>query len=119
MPFLPLATPQALTAIDDLLSQDQILIAGALRLERSQVGDEVRPSVKPRSKVFNSMIVFAPDGSAAAIYDKLHLVPFGEYLPFAGFLESIGLQSVTRIRGGFAEGPSPRPLLAVPSSSSH
>jgi apolipoprotein N-acyltransferase len=78
------------------------------------VGDEVRPSVKPRSKVFNSMIVFAPDASVAAIYDKLHLVPFGEYLPFAGFLESIGLEAVTRIRGGFAVGPSPRPLLAVP-----
>lgn len=114
MPFLPLATPQALAAIGRLLPERTHLVAGALRLERSEVGDEVRPSVKAKSKVFNSMIVFAPDGGAEAIYDKLHLVPFGEYLPFAKTLEWLGLETITRIRGGFAAGKSPRPLLSVP-----
>lgn len=114
MPFLPLATPQALDAIGELLPEDTYLIAGALRLENSKAGDEVRPSVKARSKVYNSMIVFGPDGKAASIYDKLHLVPFGEYLPFTETLEAIGLEALTRIRGGFATGPSPRPLLSVP-----
>jgi len=114
MPFLPLATPQALSAIGELLPESTYLIAGALRLESSKAGDEVRPSVKAKNKVFNSMIVFGPDGEARAIYDKVHLVPFGEYLPFSETLEQIGLEALTRIRGGFAVGPRPRPLLAVP-----
>lgn len=114
MPFLPLATPRALTAIGELLPENTYLIAGALRLEASRLGDEVRPSVKAKGRVFNSMIVFGPEGGATAVYDKLHLVPFGEYLPFTETLEWIGLEALTRIRGGFAAGPSPRPLLSVP-----
>ncbi|KUO56969.1 MAG: apolipoprotein N-acyltransferase [Alphaproteobacteria bacterium BRH_c36] len=114
MPFLPLATPQAISAIGELLPPSAHLVAGALRLENSNIGDEVRPGVRAKNKVFNSMIVFGPDGQAEAIYDKVHLVPFGEYLPFSETLEQIGLEALTRIRGGFAVGPRPRPLLAVP-----
>ncbi len=114
MPFLPLATPAALNAISEILPEGKYLIAGALRLEDSQAGDEVRPGVQSKNKVYNSMIVFGPDGQAQSIYDKVHLVPFGEYLPLTKTLESIGLEALTRIRGGFAVGPSPRPLLNVP-----
>ncbi len=114
MPFLPLATPQALAAIGDLLPPDRYLIAGALRLEGSKPGDEVRPSVKARAKVYNSIIVFGADGNRVTLYDKLHLVPFGEYLPFRETMDSWGLEALTRIRGGFAVGPNPRPLLDVP-----
>jgi apolipoprotein N-acyltransferase len=114
MPFLPLATPRALIAISDLLPDKTHLITGALRLERSAPGDEVRPSVQPNSKVFNSILVFGPDGGLTTLYDKLHLVPFGEYLPFKETLDWLGLQALTRIRGGFAVGPSPRPLLTIP-----
>jgi apolipoprotein N-acyltransferase len=40
-------------------------------------------------------------------------VPFGEYLPFQPTLEAIGLEQLTRIRGGFDIGPTPRPLLRI------
>lgn len=114
MPFLPLATPQALSAIAQILPDNTYLLAGALRLEQSQVGDEVRPSVKPKSDVYNSLLVFGPDGELVTLYDKIHLVPFGEYLPFTETLNSIGLEALTRIRGGFSIGPKPRPLLSIP-----
>ena len=32
---------------------------------------------------FNSLAVLGPDGTPAAVYDKHHLVPFGEYIPLA------------------------------------
>ncbi|PIW60139.1 MAG: hypothetical protein COW13_03960, partial [Candidatus Omnitrophica bacterium CG12_big_fil_rev_8_21_14_0_65_50_5] len=35
---------------------------------------------------FNSAVLIAADGSAGGQYDKIHLVPFGEYVPLRGFL---------------------------------
>jgi apolipoprotein N-acyltransferase len=39
-------------------------------------------------------------------------VPFGEFLPFQSLLESVGLQQLTRVRGGFNAG-GPRRLLRI------
>ena len=59
-------------------------------------------------------MVFGDQGNLEQTYDKIHLVPFGEYLPMQALLESIGLEQLTRWRGGFATGPVPRPLLTIP-----
>ena len=34
-----------------------------------------------RYRIYNSAVVFAQDGHVAGRYDKMHLVPFGEYVP--------------------------------------
>jgi apolipoprotein N-acyltransferase len=41
--------------------------------------DEVERGSTPR--FFNSAIMVGPDGSTGGVYRKLHLVPFGEYVP--------------------------------------
>lgn len=108
MPFLPLSTPQALQALGEMLPDGTHLLAGALRAD----GDP-SPSTG-RRQAFNSLIALGPDGQPIAIYDKIHLVPFGEYLPMQPLLERFGLQKLVGWRGGFSIGQSPRPLLEVP-----
>jgi apolipoprotein N-acyltransferase len=107
MPFVPLSQPIALAEIGTLLDGKRRLVSGALRL-----GDASRTG---RHVVYNSMLVFEGSNPAQAtgIYDKIHLVPFGEYLPAQGMLEAIGLQQITRQRGGFAAGAGPRSLLSI------
>lgn len=44
-------------------------------------------SVSSRSgRDYNAVFLINPSGALAAEYDKRHLVPFGEYVPFGGFL---------------------------------
>lgn len=113
MPFRPLEHPEALGALKDLLKgSDTILLSGGLRVDFSGRENSVADFQKiPR--LFNSIIAFSKEGGVLDIYDKIHLVPFGEYLPFQKFLETIGLQQLTKIRGGFSSGPNPRPLFRL------
>lgn len=50
---------------------------------------------------YNSVIAVYPDGSLSRRYDKRHLVPFGEFIPFAGFIGK-----VVPFVGEFNEGTS-------------
>ena len=107
MPFRPLEHPEALNAIAGLLPDGgPLLLSGGLRVEPGKDDND--------AAAYNSLLALDPAGKPAAIYDKIHLVPFGEYLPFQPVLEAIGLQQLTKLRGGFAAGPSPRPLLQLP-----
>ena len=57
---------------------------------------------------WNSVALIGTDGSQQSIYDKHHLVPFGEYIPFPWLLERIGLRRMTVGEGyGYVEGPGP------------
>jgi apolipoprotein N-acyltransferase len=92
-PFFLTREPDALARITRLLGPGAVLITGAVRL--------AEPVNSSEPGVYNSIYVIDHDGSIVSLYDKMHLVPFGEYLPFQHFLESLGLQQLTKQRGGF------------------
>ncbi len=56
------------------------------------VGDiaVVQDPGQARNSVYNSATFVATDGTFAGRYDKMHLVPFGEYVPFQKFLSFAG-----------------------------
>ena len=99
----------AFAELGAMLDEGQVLISGGLRRERA-----ARPG--ERDRVFNSLLLFGRGEPAKLIgsYDKIHLVPFGEYLPFQRVLEWIGLEQLSRLRGGFASASWPRRAISVP-----
>jgi apolipoprotein N-acyltransferase len=62
------------------------------------------------TKVYNSASLVSPSGEWVARYDKVHLVPFGEYLPFKRVFAFAG--GLTKEVGDFERGSSREPLVA-------
>ncbi len=91
---LALAEEAALRGrIGESLPQNTVLVTGSVR-RKYETG---------KVQTFNSLLVLK-HGAVVGAYDKTHLVPFGEYLPLQNFLESMGLEQLTQLRGGFSAG---------------
>jgi apolipoprotein N-acyltransferase len=69
-----------------------------------------KPGGAGASEVFNSAALVSPAGDWTARYDKVHLVPFGEYLPFPKLFAFAG--GLTKEVGEFKAGESRVPLDA-------
>lgn len=100
-PFILSREPQALASIARAL-QGKILITGAARIEGDSGGK--------RGQIFNSIEVLQGD-RILSFYDKVHLVPFGEYLPLEGLLRPLGVSHL--VPGAWDRGQGPR-MLAAP-----
>jgi apolipoprotein N-acyltransferase len=63
-------------------------------------------------RAWNSMLVLGPDGNQVARYDKFHLVPFGEYIPFGDALFRWAHISAfaSQMGNGYSAGPGPQVL---------
>ncbi len=110
-PFLLTERPGALSAIADLLPPGTTLVTGAARAEPLPAdADDGGPP-----PIYNAIYVIDDGGEIVDAYDKVHLVPFGEYIPFAGLLRRLGLRQLITLPGGFAAGTQRR-TLAIPGA---
>ncbi|MFC6790463.1 apolipoprotein N-acyltransferase [Methylobacterium komagatae] len=109
LPFLIQREADTRERIAAGLKPHRVLMTGAART------DEPLPGERPR--IYNAIMVIEADGTITDTYDKVHLVPFGEYLP--GFLDetlrALGLRQFVAIPGGFTAGnPATQRILTVP-----
>ncbi len=97
--------PRFREPVSDLAKQSgSWVIAGAIG---------INPAVQAgggSSQIFNSAALVSPQGDWTARYDKVHLVPFGEYLPFPQVFAFAG--GLTKEVGEFQRGTSRAPLAA-------
>ena len=103
---LPIVVVWPETASPFLLDQDsgaRDAIAGAAGPGATTLAGSVRFGADGRPR--NSLVAIAANGAVLAIYDKWHLVPFGEYQPPWA---NVGIQLIPG--GGFEPGPGPRTL---------
>lgn len=103
VPFLFTERPDALVALGELLDDDQMLIAGAVREEggRGAAGG-------PR--YYNSVVAINSAGEIVDAVDKMHLVPGGEYLPFEDFFARLGIDSIVPMPMSFSAGSERHPI---------
>ena len=98
-PYALAQDPGARQAIAQAAGTAVMTLAGTERFESAAVAH-------------NSLVAVAPDASVAGVYDKAHLVPFGEYFPSyahiilgeQGFVPGVGVRTL-HVTGLPAVGP--------------
>jgi apolipoprotein N-acyltransferase len=97
-PYIFTRVQGAMDQVAALTATNRVLMTGAVRV-----------FMKPDNRLgaTNSFYIFGPGGALLSTYDKFHLVPFGEYLPLAGWLKRLGVSQVVAVPEGFQSGDGP------------
>lgn len=102
-PFFPAEHPIFQEVVENLLEPYQVfLLSGAPHREPDPGSRGMR--------YFNSAFLFDPAGSILGRYDKQHLVPFGEYIPFRKIFSFAS--PLVETLGDFTPGQNSTPLPA-------
>ena len=86
-----------LARIAAFLGEKTTLITGAIRAQEALPGEY-------NARFYNAIFVIGKGGTVLDFADKVHLVPFGEYLPLQDLLDRLGLRQFVRVPGGFTAG---------------
>jgi apolipoprotein N-acyltransferase len=82
----------------------QTLLMGANRAETGPTG---------QTRYFNSLVAFRREADGlrvTGVYDKHHLVPFGEYMPAGELATKVGFRSLVHMPDDFSAGPPSQPI---------
>ncbi len=103
VPFLFTQRPEALTELGTMLGDGQTLVAGIVREEGATASEA-------DNRYYNSVVAINDRGEIADAVDKVHLVPFGEYLPFSGLLRRLGIEQLVAGPMNFEAGTERHPI---------
>jgi apolipoprotein N-acyltransferase len=109
-PFFLTNYPDGIARIARMLPETTLLLTGA---PREPLGDDGLPI--PDNPGYNSILAIDTNGEVVASYDKSHLVPFGEYLPFQSFWRLFGINQFVPGTNGWAAGDGRR-LMSPPGT---
>jgi apolipoprotein N-acyltransferase len=112
LPFFLASYPDALARIARMLPDDTILLTGAPRQQLAA------GATSPSGPPFNAILAINSDGEVIESYDKAHLVPFGEFLPFQDFFAQLGIKQFVPGAEGWGHGDARRRLLNLPGTPS-
>jgi len=92
----------AMAGIAQLTAGGATLFTGTMRIDA-------------QNRFYNSLYVLGAGAKVLGVYDKFHLVPFGEYLPLSPLLGRLGFAKLTEGLSGFSAGDGPR-RFAIPGA---
>jgi apolipoprotein N-acyltransferase len=102
-PFLVDQDNAIRAVIAGVVPRNGLVITGAPRA--------TKPGEEP-FRVWNSVVAVNDIGEVQGVYDKFHLVPFGEYLPLRSLIPSwLPVEKLTPGNTDFSRGPGPRTLV--------
>lgn len=99
MPWLLHRADDGLAIVSDAAGETPVVLG----IQRAEEG-----------RWYNSAVLLDATGTVAQVYDKHHLVPFGEYMPAAALFARWNIMGLAaRAEGGYSPGPGPA-LMTVP-----
>jgi apolipoprotein N-acyltransferase len=90
--------PEDVVSLDTVLadSPEEAALSGLARTLHTTLVVGVTETVSANA-FLNEIVAWGPDGTLVARFEKVHRVPFGEYVPFRGFFAHLGnLSAVPR-----------------------
>jgi apolipoprotein N-acyltransferase len=98
-PVLLQSAPDALAQIAVITGPNNILITG----NQHRAFDSANNPL-----FYNSLYIFGHSGQLLSTYDKFHLVPFGEFMPYEATLRALGFTKLVDFPGSFSAGEGPQ-----------